>query len=211
MSLTIGIDEAGRGPVLGPLVIGAVVWDERRDWPGPRVDDSKQLSASHRGEVAEVLRHWTMVRVQHIPAWVIDRSTHSLPYLEALVIRGLLNELPPVSVHCDALSSGERIHSFLEDAFPEQDLRFWAGADADDEAVGAASIVAKHSRDAALERIGSTHGEVGSGYPGDPTTRSWIEERVETRDWPPFVRTSWSTVPETVSPERDSDLFPATE
>jgi ribonuclease HII len=194
MSLYVGVDEAGRGPVLGPLVIGVVLWDEGRSWDGPRLADSKTLSPDHRVEAANHLREWTMAWTQHIPAWVIDRSRHTLPYLEALVLRDVLRHFPAASIRSDALSNGERVHNFLTDQFPDREFEFWSGADGDDPGVGAASIVAKVERDRAMETLSGRYGELGSGYPGDATTRQWLDECERGSDWPPFVRTSWSTV-----------------
>jgi ribonuclease HII len=60
--------------------------------------------------------------------------------------------------------------------------------------VGAASIVAKTTRDDALDDL-ARWGTLGSGYPSDPKTRSWLLEHARTgQPWPPFVRTRWQTV-----------------
>ncbi|WP_207591266.1 ribonuclease HII [Halomontanus rarus] len=68
------------------------------------------------------------------------------------------------------------------------------GADDDSQLVGAASIVAKVERDAHVAAIAAEHGDVGSGYPSDPTTREFLEEYVAANgDLPPFARESWST------------------
>jgi ribonuclease HII len=68
------------------------------------------------------------------------------------------------------------------------------GADESDVVVGAASIVAKVDRDAAVAALAEEYGEVGSGYPSDPTTREFLREYVaETGDLPACARRSWQT------------------
>ena len=61
--------------------------------------------------------------------------------------------------------------------------------------VGAASIVAKTTRDAELDALIAAHGPLGSGYPSDPETRAWLAGWVRTgHPWPSFVRTRWETI-----------------
>ena len=68
-------------------------------------------------------------------------------------------------------------------------------ADANHAVCGAASIVAKTTRDAALDALRSTWGHLGSGYPSDPVTRAWLLSCATSgAPWPTFVRTRWATL-----------------
>jgi ribonuclease HII len=68
------------------------------------------------------------------------------------------------------------------------------GADERYPIVGAASIVAKVERDAAVAALADEYGELGSGYPSDPTTRAFLREYVQRHgDLPDCARASWQT------------------
>jgi len=80
-------------------------------------------------------------------------------------------------------------------------------ADESDPIVGAASIVAKVERDAHVERLAAEHGDVGSGYPSDPTTRTFLREYVdEYGELPSCARTSWSTCDDVLAAAEQSGL-----
>ena len=61
--------------------------------------------------------------------------------------------------------------------------------------VAAASILAKVTRDRAIEKLKEAYGEIGSGYPSDPITRRFLEEYYKKHGvFPPIVRKSWKTL-----------------
>ncbi len=193
--MEIGIDEAGRGPVIGPLVVALVGWDDPAPEVRPPIRDSKQLSPQQRRRAARFLRRRCRIRIHCIPAWVIAAQRESMTRLEAQVIREGLAEWDPEPVICDALGSGDGAHRLIQRSYPERRIRFETKADQTHPSVGAASVLAKTVRDRAMERLRSRWGPLGSGYPSDDRTRDWLREWWETdRSWPPFVRTNWSTV-----------------
>ncbi|MFB6226906.1 MAG: ribonuclease HII [bacterium] len=198
MTKVIGIDEAGRGPALGPLVIGITEWN-----PGvaPELEDqdltlrdSKKLSAQQRDSTYSFLKKNLRHTVCSIPAWVISRPDETIPQLEARVISNALQYFDAHDVYSDALGSGNRAHRWIKNEFPERSFQFESGADDTYPAVSAASVLAKVTRDRAISSLESSYGDVGSGYPSDPSTQRWLESWSNKPDWPAFVRTNWSTV-----------------
>jgi ribonuclease HII len=90
---------------------------------------------------------------------------------------------------------------------PEIDLRGEHGADAAYPVVAAASVIAKVERDAHVEALAAEYGEVGSGYPGDATTREFLESYVADHGrLPDCARESWSTSREMLAEREQADL-----
>lgn len=197
---TLGIDEAGRGSVLGPMVVGAFCCDEA-DFPA-LVDagaaDSKTLTkkrrTTRRAALAE-LGEWSVVLVT--PAQI---DAGNINTLEEEVFARLIAEYAPEHVIIDAPVHPRGIPAFtrrLEARLQAAGVPIprWTiepKADANHAPVGAASIFAKTSRDAAIEALGP---EVGSGYPSDPKTRGWIQGFLRREEpLPACVRSRWGTI-----------------
>jgi ribonuclease HII len=194
--MEVGVDEAGKGPVLGSMFAAAV--RAPREALPEGIDDSKRLSDERREELADRLRADERVEV-------------GLAELTpAEIDAGNMNDLT-VAAHADALSAVVRDgDAGVCDAGDVDAERFAArvaarvdadvavvaehGADGADELVGAASVLAKSAREAHVATLREAYGEVGSGYPSDPTTRRYLREHVEaTGELPSCARTSWST------------------
>ncbi len=199
----VGIDEAGRGCVFGDLVVAAF-YVERLDDEALRAagaDDSKRIAAERRGDVRAALAPLGTALVRCIPPSAIDAG--NLNKLEEHAIVELLTELRPDHVVIDALGHPSTLRATADRllaALPG-DLRpsitIEPKADANHPVVGAASVFAKTLRDERLAALCAEHGELGSGYPGDPKTKAWLRAWSQTkRPWPPFVRTKWATVTE---------------
>ncbi len=196
----LGIDEAGRGCVLGDLVVGAFFIPSLDDEPLRRAGatDSKRLRPSRRTAIRETLARLGQARTVNIEPAAIDAG--NLNVLEEEAILSLIRAFEPERVLIDALGHPRTLPRFvarLRDALgprpptiitePKADARY--------PVVGAASIVAKTHRDALLDALRRQWGALGSGYPSDPTTRAWLEAHARTgAPWPPFVRTRWGTV-----------------
>ncbi len=199
MNRRIGIDEAGRGPVLGPMVVALVDWPrnlDSTDYPSDvRIADSKDLNPSQRLRTARYLKKRTDYRICSIPAWVVAQTKTTIPQVEARVISECLRTLPNRQVYCDALGSGSRAHQWIRNHRTGQSFVFESGADDRYPWVSAASILAKTTRDRAIDHLSSSYGELGSGYPSDPKTQEWLARWYDKQDsWPSFVRTNWSTI-----------------
>lgn len=196
-----GVDEAGRGPVLGPLVVAGVLGSPD-DLP-EGVADSKTLSPDRREQLASDLRGrdgLSIVRRSITAARINDRMAGgaTLDTIETEAFASVIDELGADEAVTDVVGSdadafGRRLTERLDDGVR---VEARPGADAEDPMVGAASIVAKVHRDAALDRIAEEVGEpVGSGYPSDPTTRRFLEDwRQGSPEPPPFARRAWSTL-----------------
>jgi len=142
-AIVAGVDEAGRGPLAGPVVAAAVVLDPRSGWDG--VDDSKKLSAEAREQVyARVLTEARAFAWSVVGPRAIDRLNIRCASLEAMRRAVALLSLPPDLVLVDG-----------NDRIPELGCRQEAviGGDARLLSVAAASVVAKVGRDRIMERL----------------------------------------------------------
>ncbi len=198
----LGLDEAGRGSLLGPLVVGgfrcpADRIGELSDWG---VRDSKLLSPSRREEVYRRLRREGLCLSAVVSPRTVDRFVlrHGLNELEARTFAHLIRRAEdPGEVFVDACDVdagrfGERVRCLAGRA-PPVDARH--KADRDNPVVGAASIVAKVVRDAAIRRLETDLGEaIGSGYPSDPITVEFVRSFLgRGGPMPAWLRASWAT------------------
>jgi len=199
----LGIDEAGRGCVLGDLVIGAFLAVDPDDTVlrAAGAADSKALTAAKRTAARALLRPLGTARVVRVTATQIDGE--NINALEEAVIVDLVTELRPDRVQLDALGHPRTLPALqarLQAQLPaglQPDWTIEPKADATYPVVGAASIFAKTARDEALQALKEAFGDLGSGYPSDPTTRAWLTQWATTgAPWPAFVRTRWATITE---------------
>jgi len=212
----LGIDEAGRGAWLGPLVVGGVAVP-REALAAVRATgarDSKTLSPRRREEILELLRDRAEVRTVEAPPDEIDRhvSAGQLNQLEAMLFGRLARQFAPVEARVDACDANARRFGLEVGRHAGPEVRVVARhhADALDPLVGAASIVAKVHRDRAIRRLAEELGEpIGSGYPSDRITVDFVRRTVRPdTPRPAWLRASWSTTrrviggvtPRTVSP-----------
>ena len=180
-----GVDEAGRGCVLGPLVVAgvSVTQEGARELKEIGVKDSKKLSAKRREslyphilEIAEHV-HWAGIAPREIDEVVTTgRRLRKLNYLEAVYFARVIDRLGAERVTVDASDVIPR--RFRDDIRGNMTraCRVVAlhKADRDFPVVSAASIVAKVERDRAVESLRSANGDFGSGYPSDPVTREFF-------------------------------------
>lgn len=212
MTAFIGVDEAGRGPVLGSLFVGAVSVADRADLPSG-VDDSKALAAAERCRLATRLDDDPAVATAVIELEVsaIDGHQRSLTEHVAAAFADAIERLadPGDEVFVDAGEADEarfagRVHRYLE---TDVGLVARIRADATDPLVGAASIVAKEAREAHVAALTERFGEIGSGYPSDPTTRQFLATYVaDNGELPDCARRSWSTSRDVVAAADQSGL-----
>lgn len=197
-----GIDEAGRGPVIGPMVIAAVVIDEEKLplLSELGVKDSKKLTPKRRerlfDDIIKVVDDYAIIEL-----WPeeIDSREGTLNEFEVENFVKALNSLKvkPDVVYIDAADVKEE--RFGDDIKKSLDFKAEIVAEhkADDKflPVSAASILAKVTRDRAIERLKEEYGEIGSGYPSDPRTREFLERYYrEYGEFPPIVRKTWKTL-----------------
>jgi ribonuclease HII len=200
-----GIDEAGRGSILGPMVVAGVcaephALDAFRDLG---VTDSKALSPEQRmalyPEIVQrsVAVHWVAILPPQIDEYVsFGRKYRRLNYLEAMYMATVIGKLGARSVFVDAPDTNPQRFSVELSEMLDPCPRIVAEhkADANYVVVGAASIIAKVERDRALEELRQAHGDFGSGYPSDRHTIDYLKEYLRREgSRPPFARRSWKT------------------
>jgi len=204
-SLVAGVDEAGRGSVIGPLVIAGVSLsvDRVRDLKDIGVKDSKLLTPKQRLKLAdEIERVAAVVSYGEISVAEIDRAVlagrkhFKLNYLEAKFMAKVIDALKTSLAYVDAADVvaerfGRRITSmtsFRVKVISEHraDVRY--------SIVSAASILAKVRRDNLIARLRERYGKLGSGYPADSVTLEFLHLWAKGhKGYPRFVRKSWKT------------------
>jgi ribonuclease HII len=203
----VGIDEAGRGPVIGPMVIAICALTKRdKRWCAKHgVTDSKLISPKRRDKLAIALRDrcWyktAIIHPQEIDEAVTNRSI-TLNGLEikymAQLIKEYKNEFPnsPAEVMLDApvrsLLKFRRLLSHLSTWEDLTSLKAENKADSRHRHVGAASIIAKSIRDSHIRKIKyELNHNIGSGYSSDKLSRDFVAGAKEGN---PHIRWSWAT------------------
>ncbi len=194
-----GVDEAGRGPVLGPLVVAGVMVESDVPLRHLNVRDSKKLTAERRELLAPEIEKVSRCEVVVVPASDIDvmRAQMSLNDFEAQLFASVVEKLHPVTAYVDAVDVDEiEFKRAILKQLPFE-VEVISQHEADDlfPVVSAASIVAKVRRDAEMRRIESEIGvPIGSGYPSDPATMAFLEKWIrEKGSPPPHTRCTWDT------------------
>ncbi|MBQ2637044.1 MAG: ribonuclease HII [Methanobrevibacter sp.] len=197
----LGIDEAGRGSVLGPMVIAGVVVPEKMEKVLERmgVKDSKRLTANRRTILSRKLKKMFEYEIVVITAREIDdmrTSGINLNEIEKNAMESIILKLKPEKAIVDAVDV--KAERFQENLINDTGFNVVAEHKADDKyiEVSAASIIAKAERDAQIAEINKEFiksGGIGSGYPSDPTTKKFLTNYTYD-EMPDFVRRSWATV-----------------
>ncbi|ERH02920.1 MAG: ribonuclease H, archaeal HII subfamily [Halonotius sp. J07HN6] len=221
----IGADEAGKGPVLGPMVAAAVRADPD-DLPAD-VADSKELSESIRESIATELRESPAVEVGVgvITTGEIDDPETDMNSLtvtaQVRAIRGVASDGDHAIVDAgdvsesrfarrvqDGVGGGENVADCDGERGIAIDVKAKHGADESNRLVGAASVVAKVERDRRIADIAEKYeADIGSGYPSDPTTREFLADYVDRHgDLPGCARRSWATAEDVLAAAEQSDL-----
>lgn len=197
-SIIAGIDEAGRGPVIGPLVI-CCAFCKREDEKSLRKvasKDSKQLSPNQREEAYEKLKTFCTFKWVEISASDLSKlmKTMSLNDIEAKFMADLMKKLGDGDVMIDmpdryAWTFRKRMEKFGVRKFEAEHK-----ADENYPIVAAASICAKIIRDRKIKEIRDATCDFGSGYPSDPKTIEALRDKNKRALLEPFIRTRWKTI-----------------
>jgi ribonuclease HII len=200
-----GLDEAGRGCVIGPLVIAGVLFDEA-DIPQlieMGVRDSKKLTRKKRTSLVDKIQDLSIdYQYFEINPRVIDRVVfrskplRRLNYLETMVMACLIRKLKPDKAYIDPCDvDASRVVRQIKGVLSFQvDITCEPKADDRYPVTGAASILAKVRRDSRIEELKEQFGDFGSGYASDEKTQIFIDAWFEaTKECPRFIRESWAT------------------
>ncbi len=199
-----GVDEAGRGPVIGPLVIAGITVPDDAMLQLIRVRDSKKLTAEKREMLATKIQEISDdIEIVVINAVDIDdmRKVMTLNEIEVHAFAKVIKKLKPDICYVDAADVNEtRFGNDIKRYLPKN-TQIISKHKADDvyPIVSAASIMAKTRRDYEVrlvekELVKRLNMPLGSGYPADPVTQQFLKIWVETYgNLPPHTRHSWKT------------------
>ncbi|MCK5038939.1 MAG: ribonuclease HII [Thermoplasmata archaeon] len=199
-----GVDEAGRGPVMGPLVVCAFMVDDDTVLRELGVKDSKRLTPKRREELALQLKDVGKYEITVMDAEDIDvlRNRYTLNVIESKLFASVIEKLGPCqAAYLDAADSNEeefarQVKKELGDAGKDLEIISKHGADDIYPVVSAASIMAKTTRDNIVKEYEKELGQpIGSGYPSDQKTIDFLKSYYsEHGKMPPHTRMSWKTV-----------------
>ena len=197
-----GIDEAGKGPVLGPMCVAGLLLDEKKLDKLSRigVKDSKQLTPKKREALSiDIKKLADRYHILEVTPNQIDELRKVMTMNEIMVncYVKVLEELRPECAFVDAADvKEERFGKNIKKKYSRKiEITSEHNADEKYPIVSAASILAKVERDALIKKIEKTLGiEIGSGYPADPKTIQFLEKWTkEHGKLPEFARSSWET------------------
>jgi len=194
-----GIDEAGRGPVIGPLVVAAVFIEDDEPLKQIGVKDSKKLTPHSKEVMFEKIADAAEYNIIVMSAEHIDeeRKERSMNEIELKMFADSVKGVKVTRVYADCPDVNEAAFSSSLSSIIGN-IKVVGEHKADDKypVVSAASIVAKVTRDRELKKIAEEFGEdIGSGYPSDPVTIEFINKWIkENGNAPPHTRCSWETV-----------------
>lgn len=210
----MGIDEAGRGPVLGPMVYGCLYCplSYKKTLSTLKFADSKTLKEEKREELFESLKidekiGWAadVIDPRELSSKMLQKSKINLNEISHESAMGLVKKVLDLGyllteVYVDTVGDPEKYRIKLSERFPSVKFTVAKKADSLYPVVSGASIVAKVTRDRALrnwkfdETAENMHSNFGSGYPGDPNTIAWLEHHKHSVfGFPSLVRFSWGT------------------
>lgn len=202
MSWVAGVDEAGRGPVLGPMIVAAVALPRRKlgILEDLGVNDSKKIASSRRARIAVEIRKIPGIRIaveiatpEEIDQAVLDRAV-TLNGLTLARMAAVIDSVEPDEAYLDLVGRSPSKQNHRISQMLAKPVRLTACAKADElhKIAGAASIIAKVLRDEMIEEIGELYahyGPAGSGYPSDPQTAAFLAVAAHEKE---IVRQSWN-------------------
>jgi ribonuclease HII len=223
--LILGIDDAGRGPVIGPMVLaGCLIKKEtEKEFIKLGVRDSKTILPKKRDKLAEEIKlrceayHAVIIPVREIDGQ--DNDGLNLNQREAIASAQIINKLNKQIKNSDKIQAIIDCPSTNIPAWKEYLEQFLIGranvtvicehkADVNHVSVSAASIIAKTTRDKEIEKIKKELGvDFGSGYSSDPITRKFIYEQYDKYKDKGIFRESWGTIKKHKSHKTQKKLF----
>lgn len=219
----IGIDEAGRGPVMGPMVYAGLIWPVRLKKQLAEIGftDSKKLDTDEKREMFfEAIEELSKTVVEYkfisLSSRLISNTTldkgnaenlNTISFKSAFaIIQSFLDEgIKITHAYIDTVGKPEKYKAILEQRFRHivPNIQFTVESKADNNypVTGAASVVAKVQRDRALhkyefvEKIGLADRNFGCGYTSDEYTKRWLKNNWNSLfGLPEVIRFNWSTV-----------------
>jgi len=206
--LKLGIDDAGRGPVIGPMILSGVLIDDKteREFRRLGVKDSKQLTEKRREFLADIIREKAETfEVVIISPKEIDYNKSKgvkLNEVEAFACAKIINKInkgyKEIRVILDCPSTSIiNWKDFLKtkiDNLSNLEIVCEHKADRNHISVSAASILAKSIREKEMLKLKEKFGkEIGSGYTSDPLTSKFLKRNIKKYNKSGIFRKTWST------------------
>jgi ribonuclease HII len=215
MTLLLGIDDAGRGPVLGPMILAGVLIkpSEEKIIASWGAKDSKLLFPTKRKKISDQIKKHFKHHIETSTPKEIDNHKN-LNTLEAekaaKIINKLtknLNEKVQVIIDCPSInikSWSNDVQKLLKN--PKNiSLSCEHKADLHHPIVSAASIIAKEKREDEIYKLKlKLKTDFGSGYPADPKTKEFIEENFDNPKYNSIIRFSWNTVKKLIKAKKSN-------
>jgi len=217
MTLLLGIDDAGRGPVLGPMVLAGILIksEDEKIIKSLGAKDSKLLTPTTRNKIKNQLIEKYQHHAELSTPNEIDKHKN-LNLLEAektaKIINTLtknINEKIQVIIDCPSIN----IKSWTNDVQqllnnPKNiSLSCEHKADANHPVVSAASIIAKEKREDEIYKLKLSYKtDFGSGYPADPKTKKFVQQNFKNPKYKNLIRFSWNTIKK-LTQEKQQKLF----
>ena len=208
VQLILGIDDAGRGPVIGPMILaGCLITEEtEKEFRRLGVRDSKQLTRKRRAFLESIIKEKSEAFfIEVTPASEIDGKNSdgiNLNDVEAKMSAKIINEINKgfgkINVVIDCPSNNR---SAWRDSvkmninnLSNLDIACEHKADRNHIAVSAASILAKEERERQMDLLREKYGDsIGSGYASDETTREFLKKNIKKLENHGIFRKSWKT------------------
>jgi len=201
--LIAGVDDAGRGSLIGPLVIAGVLMKEEEIAKLKQlgVRDSKLLTPQKREslavEIRQIAQKYSIIKLT--PAEIdkvveTGKKLHRLNRLEAQTMAKIIEALKPDRAYVDASDIfEERFKQHIQECLTiKVHIISEHKADMKYPIVSAASIIAKTERDKEIAKLAKKYGIIGSGYPSDPRTIAFIQQCLRKYgEYQEFIRKSW--------------------
>ena len=213
----VGIDEAGRGPVIGPLVMAGVKVSEKDivKLETLGLKDSKLLSPKQRDEFFFILSKLDYIEYEISTASpkeiddILNSINFNLNSFEALHSALIINKLKPDIAILDLPSNNAAAYneSVRINLNVKVELISEHKADMNYAVVSAASIFAKVTRDREIEKLKKSIGiDFGSGYPSDPKTVEFLEKNYAKKEYSDLFRKTWASYKRLVSEKNQKKL-----
>lgn len=212
--LILGIDEAGRGPVLGPMVMAGVMMEQAELYrlENLKVRDSKLLTPLQREHLFEKIRdisQWKIIVI--LPQEIddaLDSTSSNLNWLEAQKSAEIINALNPGTAIIDSPSNNiKKYAAYLRERVSNKKIRYLVEhkADFNHRIVGAASILAKVTRDREIQKLQEVIPyPIGSGYASDPVTIEFVKKHHE--QYSHILRKTWAPYKAAIDKKKQRNL-----
>ncbi len=213
--LIMGIDEAGRGPVIGSLFIAAALINESKlkELDKHDIKDSKLLLPKKREHLFKILQRILLkYKILEVKPDEIDHAVNghdglNLNWLEARKTTLLINEFNPDIVYIDCPSPNINAYKdYLLNYIKSKNVQLIIEhkADVKYKICSAASILAKVSRDSHIKELEKKYGTIGPGYQSNSITQKFIKENFD--KYPEIFRKSWLTFKNHVNAKKQKNL-----